>query len=215
MVSTVMLAAMRTILDESSAGFWTDAECYAALADGQNEVIKELSSVYRARYKIDNSTEMSYELASLINDESSTTTTGQVSVPTGFLWLIGAHYDHDGAIALVPCIVVSSDRGFPQNENNTFLQATTAEPHVYLATVSDTLKVNFIPAPSGTASYTFTFIKTPTDIASGQNAVLPVSTHSAIVNYGTSRMLEKDQRSQESQMIYNKYLQELKTLLGL
>ena len=49
MTSTVMLAAMRTLLEEASASFWTDAECYAALADAQNEIIKELISVYKMK----------------------------------------------------------------------------------------------------------------------------------------------------------------------
>ena len=39
MTSAFLLARLRTLLDESSAGFWTDDECYRALADGQNEIV--------------------------------------------------------------------------------------------------------------------------------------------------------------------------------
>src|SRR5574343_1475580 len=39
MTSALLLSRLRTLLDESSVGFWTDTECYAALADGQNEVV--------------------------------------------------------------------------------------------------------------------------------------------------------------------------------
>ena len=204
-----MLAAMRPILDESSASFWTDAEAYAALADGQNEVIKAFLGVYRAKRKVDPT--LPYELESLLNDNVGAV--DAVAVPSGFLELISATYDHDGTGGQVACYI-SNMQETQFNEENTFLTATANSPVAYVKSTTDAVKINFLPALSGTPAYTYWCLVSPTDIASGQNATLPVTTHSAIVNYATARMLEKDQR-QESQVLYNKYLQELKMILGI
>ena len=213
MTSTVMLAALRTILDESSASFWTDAESYAALADAQNEVIKELLNVYRVKKKFDPT--LSYELESVLNEDTGTLAVDPtvLAVPTGFMELISATYDHDAGADEKPCYISSvPDLAF--TEENTFLAAAATNPRVYLKTVSDALKLVFLPTASGSAPYTIHFIKSPTDIASGQNATLPVSTHSAIVNYAVTRLFQKDDRPQEAQIWYQKYLQELKSLLS-
>ena len=213
-----MLAAMRTILDESSASFWTDAEAYAALADGQNEVIKELLGVYKSRYKIDPNTELPVELTSIeeYGNAAITASVEMIAAPTGFLWLMAAKWDHDNAGALVPCRILTVDRGFFHHQGNTFLAATATDPIAYVApeVVAGGHSINFLPNSTGTANYEIYYIAAPTDIAAGTNAALPVTTHSAIVNYATARMLEKDQR-QEAQVFYNKYLQELKTILGI
>ena len=202
---------MRTILDESSASFWTDAEAYAALADGQNEVIKELLGVYRIKRRLDPDHPLPHELESVLNDDTGTTQT--VSVPSGFLELVAATFDHNGSGGEKPCVISNIGvLGF--EENNTFLAATAEDPSAYVKSVTDVMKIVFLPTLSGTPAFTIWYVKSPTDIASGQNALLPATTHSAIVNYATARMLEKDQR-QEAQVFYNKYLQELKTILGI
>ena len=216
MTSTVMLAAMRTILDESSASFWTDAEAYAALADGQNEVIKEVLAVYKARRRADPNTELVEELRTLLTFESAGIAASFKAIYTGFLYLVNANWDHDASGTEEPCRIVEMDRGQNHRESNTFLAATATDPIAYVAPepAAGGQSINFRPVYSTTATYSLNYLKSPTDIAAGTNATLPVTTHSAIVNYATARMLEKDQRP-EAQMIYGKYLQELKTILGL
>lgn len=205
MTSTVMLAALRTILDEASASFWTDAECYAALADGQNEVIRELLTRYRMQKKVDSNAVPSYELQSILNDDTGTAQT--LSVPAGFLELYSATFDHDGSGGEERCRILELNE-VKDREDNTYLSATGEDPSVYVKSVSDTVKIVFLPTLSGTPAYTVHFFKSPADIASGQNATLPVTTHSAIVHYAAYRMLAKDDDAMSGQE-YNLYLKEL------
>lgn len=203
MTSTVMLAAVRTILDESSASFWTDNEIYAALADGQNQVIEKLLNMYRQTGV------MKYELKSIEYDDTGTD--DNVAVPSGFLELIRATYDHDGSGGEEPCEILTHAQVL-EKEDNSFTTATSTEPIVYIKSTSDALKIYFLPSKSGTPAYTFWHITSPSDIAAGTNATLPVTTHSAIVNYAVSRMFEKDQRPQESQQYYTLFLKEIEGL---
>lgn len=200
MTSTVMLAAVRTILDEASASFWTDAEVYAALADAQNEVIKKLLETYRQTGMI------KFELRSVYFDDTGTN--DNISVPAGFLELIKATYDHNGTGGQEPCEILDH-RAVLEREDNSYTSATATEPVAYINSTGDALKIFFLPAKDGTPACTIYHISKPTDIASGQNATLPVTTHSAIVHYAVSRMLDKDQRPQESQAHYQIFLQEI------
>lgn len=208
---------MRTILDESTASYWTDAECYAALADGQNEVIKELLNVYRLKRRIDPALPLPYELESVLNDEDNST--GDVdptviSVPTGFMALISATYDHDGTGGEKPCYIVDLPN-IRFTENNALLTADGNNPRIFVRSIGDTVKLEFLPANTANAPYVINFIKTPADIASGQNPTLPVSTHSAIVNYAVARMFQKDDRPQEANRYYQLYLSEIKSLINI
>ena len=177
MVSTVMLAACRTILDETTASFWTDAQVYAALADGQNEVIKEVLAVYKARYKLDPDTELPSELTSVGAYASGAITSSveMIAVPAGFLWLVNAKWDHDNAGALVPCRIMTMDRGLFHYQGNTFLAATATDPIAYVGAeiAAGGHSINFLPDSTGTANYAMYFIQSPTDIAAGQNATYP------------------------------------------
>ena len=159
---------------------------------------------------------LSYEIESVLNEDTGTLAVDPtvLAVPSGFMELVSATYDQNAADGELPCFIGDLTT-LEFMENNTFLVATHDNPVVYLKTVSDALKLIFLPTASGSAPYTIHYIKSPTDIASGQNATLPVSTHSAIVNYAAARMLEKGDKMQEAQGIYGKYLQELKILLGL
>jgi len=203
MTSTVMLAALRTILDESSASFWTDAEAYAALADGQNEVIQRLLAKYRATGVAN------YELLSLRNDDTGTD--DDIAVPAGFLELLGATYSYNGTVAQAKCEKITYEQMLDR-EDSSYTSATYTEPTVHISSVSDTVQLHFLPTKSGTPACTFHYIKSPTDIASGTNPTLPVTTHSAIVHYAASRMLDKDQRPTEAQAQYGLFLKEIELL---
>jgi hypothetical protein len=210
MTSTVMLAALRTTLDESSADFWTDPEAYAALADGQNQVIERLLAVYRAKKKEDEYASLPYELESLLNDDTGTTQT--VAVPPGFLELVGAFFNYNDTIGLKPCKIMNNLDSYFFTEDNSYMSATGSNPLVGISSVSDVVSIFFVPTIEGTGSFSINYLKSPADIASGQNATLPVTTHNAIVNYAASRMLEKDQRIQEAQIQYNLFLKGIEGL---
>jgi hypothetical protein len=198
-----MLAAVRTILDESSASFWTDAEIYAALADGQNVIVEKLLNMYRQTGV------MKFELTSILFDDTGTD--DNVAVPAGFLELVRATYDHNGTGGQEQCEILTHDKVL-EREDSSYTSATATEPIAYIKSTSDALKIYFLPTKDGTPAFTFWHITKPADIASGQNPALPVTTHSAIVHYATSRMLDKDQRPQESQIQYGLFLKEIEGL---
>lgn len=214
MTAAQLKANVDTILDEvtGASTFTTTTEVYQALADGQNEVISLFLSVYRMKKKLDPEIALPFELESILNDDTGTD--DSVSIPTGFQELIAATYDHDGAGKEVGC-KIKDNRRIAFDEDNTFIIATATDPVAYIKSVSDTLKIVFLPAKSGTPAFTIHFLKTPADIASGVNPTLPATTHNAILLFAVSRLLEKDQRFSESQGYYNQFLQEMKLLLGV
>jgi hypothetical protein len=205
-----MLAALRTILDESLEDFWTDLEAYAALADGQNQVIERLLTIYRAKKKEDSYAKLPYELGSLLNDDTGTTQT--VAVPSGFLELVGAFFNYNDTIGLKPCTIMNNLDAHFFNEDNSYTSAGGSSPVAGITSSADVVSIFFVPTIEGSGSFSINYLKSPADIASGQDATLPVTTHSAIVHYAASRMLEKDQRVQEAQVQYNLFLKEIEGL---
>ncbi len=212
-----MLRPTRTILDESSASFWTDAEIYAALADSQNEVISLFLMVYKLRRKVDPDLELPEELRTLLEYDSAGIAASFIAIPTGFLYLVNANWDHDATGGEKPCRIVDQDRSHNHREENTFLTASAADPIAYLGPepIAGGQSINFRPVYSTGATYSLHYLASPDDIASGVNPTIPVHTHNAIVHFAASRLLEKDQRTQESQVYYNMFSQEVKTLLGV
>ena len=216
MTSAQMKANVDTLLDEvtGASAFVTSTETYQALADGQGEVIALFLSTYKLRKKLDPNIMLPYELESLLNDNTGNTQT--TTIPSGFLDLISAQFDHDGAGGQKPC-VISDLRITPFEEDNTFLAASATRPKVYIKSVSDVITIVFLPTISGgdVLRWTIHYIKSPTDIASGQEPILPATTHNAIVWFAVARLLEKDQRFPEAQGYYNQFLQQMKILLGV
>ena len=214
MTSTEMLARCRTILDESSASFWTDAEIYSALADGQNQVIDKLLTSYRIRRKTNPSAELPYELQALGVRLISSGAASFVTIPTGYLELVYANWDHDNSGTKEPCEIVTPVTK-NQRQDNSYTSATSTEPVVFMevAASGGAVVINFLPVYSTTGVYDLQYLDKPTDIAAGVNAELPVNTHSAIVHYAVSRMFDKDQRPQDSQMHYGLFVKEIEGLL--
>jgi hypothetical protein len=214
MTSTEMLARVRTALDEAATGFNTDAEIYSALADGQNAVINVILSIYKAKIKVDNLTELPYELITLLENATASITASFIALPTGFLYLVNAKWDHDATGGQKPCLLVSNDKMLYAGEDNSYLAATSTSPKAYVATLAGgSPAIHFLPTYSTSGVYTISYIKTPTAIASGQNPLLPVSTHSAIVFYATAQMFIKDEKIQEAQSMLNDYSKELSNLI--
>jgi len=214
MTSTVMLAAVRTILDEASASFWTDAEIYAALADAQNNIIDKVLAVYRAKRMINPDMPMPYTLESLTALVTGTgLAASYISVPSDYLEMVYAKWDSDSTGTQYRCEVMSATyNNF--REDNTFLSATHTKPICQASpiTTGSTVLINFLPVYKVAATYEVQYIATPTDIAAGQNAKLPANTHNAMIHFAVARMLDKDQRLQEAQMHQQIYLQELQTV---
>lgn len=217
MTSAIMLAKVRTYLDESSASYWTDTEAYASLAHGQVACLDAVFTAYQQRLKADPELELPDELRTLITHDSAGIAASKINAPSGFMWLVNAKWDHDTSGEEEPCRVISMDRVFHHREDNTFTSATATDPIAYVApeVSAGTQSINFLPIYSTTGTYSIYYLKYPTAIASGQEPTLPESTHNAIVEYATFSLLMKDQRPQEAGVHLNNYMNEIKMLIGV
>jgi hypothetical protein len=223
MTAAQMEAAVHVLLDEvtvplaTGTSFWTDEEVFASLADGQNAAIGALWADYNAKRKANPKTLLSDELNAVqFRTTADSLAANIVNAPAGYLHLINAAWDHDDTGGMKACLVVTQDERIFE-EDNEFLAATPDMPTVAIGNPSGTTLFSFRPVYSTSAEYQLDYIKTPTDIASGQNATLPVSTHNAIVFYAVSRLLQKDspngERAQEIGYYMNLFNQEIgKTL---
>ena len=214
MTSAIMLAKVRTFLDEASASYWTDTEVYAALAHAQVACIDVVLAVYKQRFQIDPDYELPDELRVLTAFAGAGMSASALALPSGFFWLVSAKWDHDASGLEEPCRIASQNRTFNARENNTYLAATSTDPVAYVGVSAGGVQsINFLPAYDTSATYSIVYLKYPTAIASGQEPTLPEGTHNAIVEYATYAMLMKDQRPQEAQVHFNIYLQEIKNLI--
>lgn len=217
MTTAIMLARVRTLLDESSAGFWTDTEIYAALAHSQISVINEILKIYKLRSQANPSTELPEELRVLSVRASGTISASYVAIPTGLIWLLNASWDHDATGGEKPCYIISQDRQFNFREDNPYLAAASTQPIAYSSQYQSggQQAINFRPIYSTNGTYSIEYLKYPTAIASGQEPTLPESTHNAIIFYATATMLLKEEKISEAQSYFQNYFNEIKSMVGL
>ena len=188
MTSANMLARVRTLLDEASAGFWTDAEIYSALSDGQREVVDILFAKSR-KHNL---------LKSLLKTASDTdTTSSAITLPTDFKEFINASYTTLTTEDKLPCKIVDYDEIFLRDKDNTYLTPIRATPVVYLSATTGLRLIYFEPT-SIHCDYSILYLKQPTEIASGTEPILPPETHEAIIMYAFSFVLRKDMRQAEA-----------------
>lgn len=191
MTSVEMLARLRTLLDEASAGFWTDTEAYSALSDGQREVVDILFSKNR-KHSL---------LKSLLKTAtgSNTTSTG-ITLPTDFKDFVNAEYASVTGASKMPCKLVDYDEVFLRDKENSYLTPIRATPVIYLNATTGLRLICFEPTSSA-SDYNIVYLKQPTEIASGTDPILPVETHEAIIMYAYSFLLRKDLRQAEADSI--------------
>lgn len=210
MTRTEMLARARTLLDEATAGYWTDTEIYSALADGQQSVANYFISIFKTQRLQDLTVNIPQPLESLYAVDTNTTATGLVSKPADYWHLLAASYANTGGLlgTFYPCRIYQLSHAMFSDINNAFFAAISTDPIVY-EVYSSGQKFYFLPAVSGTGAYALNYLKVPTAISSSVDPTLPVQTHSAIVYYAVAQMLFKDQRPQEAQIKMQDFANEL------
>lgn len=214
MTTANMLSRVRTSLDEASASFWTDAEIYSALTDGQQETANYFLSLYKAKSVNNIGAVLPQPLESLLKNKIDTTVSSGVTKPTDYWHLVSAKWAYTGGLVgtYYPCRIegLSSIRDF--NLANTYLAATETFPTVYEAYSGSAILFWFLPAPSGTGAYNISYISVPTTISSSVDPILPASTHTAIVHWAVAQMLSKDQRPQEAQLFMQNFINEIQVI---
>ena len=194
MTSVLMLARLRTLLDESAAGFWTDTEAYAALSDGQREV-------FNVVFKRD---PHSQTLKNLLRDTADGTAASNqaITLPTDFREFVVAKLAVTTTETKKPCRVIDYNESHFQNQQNTYLAPNKANPVVYVkGTTALGKKIYFEPS-SASSDYSITYITQPTEISAAVEPVLPVDAQEPIIIYAFSFLLRKDLRAQEADGAY-------------
>lgn len=183
MTTAEMLARVRTLLDEASAGFWTDAEVYYALTDGQIETINILIKMF----------EQTNELPkALIPLGKTQTGSGTASLAADFLYPVSMV----ATLNSVPIFI----RGFGKHRDhlieNTYLASSSTQPYAYFQGSQVVLET--------TLAWALDYIKKPADIESGVDPTIGAGAHDAIVQYAFAYILRKikDPRADNE---FNKY----------
>lgn len=210
MLSTDLITATRSLLDEASASFWTDNDLYLYLSDGQREIVNYLLAIYKAKSQVNPQEELPEILASLEKTISGTSIVYVLAAPSDYLHLIDMQWGvHSGT--LYPAFIRQSQRNTIFEMNNTFLAGTTTNPIVIVKGDSSGSKAfNFIPQVTG--DYLGTYLRIPPILTASVNPLLPDNTKSAIVNYALASALAKDKNYSESSMFYQKFLQQIQSL---
>lgn len=201
-----MLTKVRTLLDEDSAGFWTDDQIYNALTDGQKEVINILLKVYRAKKAIGGS--LSEPLRSLISTKAvDPIAAGEgISIPSDYLDVIEIWYDSTGGTESIVYVVDGQSKKTNFLENNHYMQGDKVVAFLGYNKDKDQKEFSFSTISTGNAKGTLVYLAMPTDIASEQNATLPGQTHKTIVQYAYADILRRDEDPRASNE-YQQFLQ--------
>ena len=193
MTSALMLSRVRTLLDEASASFWTDTECYAALSDGQREVVNTVK----------NPQILKVLLKTLSGSDG---TSSAITLPTDFRQFVNATYTTVTTEDQKPCRIVNYDADFLLEKDNSYLAPNRATPVVYInATIG--LRLIYFEPTSIHADYTIKYLKQPTEISGAVEPILPEETHEAIILFAFSFLLRKDLRAQEADGVYKLFLE--------
>lgn len=202
-----MLTLVRSLLDESSAGFYTDTEIYSALRDGQKEVINMALSIYQTKRSIDPKVDLPQVLVPLItivvNLAFGTTGTTTVALPADFLYDLHVEYD-DNSNAPIPAFRRGESPTKYFDRNNTYLVSTQAQYFYHI----DGTNLNFETAVSGVGAYRLTYLKKPPDIYTTVEPLIPDFAHAAVVKYAFAFLLMKDEKIAEGQSLFNEFMQQ-------
>lgn len=199
MTSALMLSRLRTLLDEASASFWTDDECYRALSDGQREVVNIV---------FNNNPNSQLLKALLKTATGSDTTTSNITLPSDFKEFVTVTYSSTTTADQYPCRIIAYDKEFLDNEYNSYLSATIQTPVVYLRPFSTATgrKIFFSPS-SAHCDYTIIYLTQPTEIDGSTNPIVPADMQEAIILYAFSFLLRKDMRPAEADGAYKLFLE--------
>jgi hypothetical protein len=188
MTNVEMLASLRSKLDEATASFWTDIECYRAFSDAQIEVISLLPIELVAK-----------NVFELTVTDTVSATKWAITRPT-MVRLQSAILNN------YPAKVINNDSKRPNIELNTFMTPTTNDPIVY------ELNNTLIFEPSEIAMTNeaiISYIPIPSDITSSASCSLIETSHPAIVQYAYAVLLKKANRLQESANEFGLFIQML------
>jgi hypothetical protein len=218
MTSTELLSRLRALVDESSAGMWTDAELYQFLDSGQNKVINILLQKERK-----NGQEYHPSLQPLVKTAQigmTNTPTLSYSTITDLRHFLSAELYLSSSATAHPMTEIKSMKEMRDRQNNVYMLDQTFETTYYTGEYSYvrygttlfwgfTVNATFITKWDKVNVY---YISSPTAMASGQNPILLTETHESILYFATALAQIKNNELDQAQLneaLANKLLAEL------
>ena len=193
-ITTTLVTRVRTLLDESSAGFFTTDEIYKALTDGQREVINFVLSIYKAKLEINPDEKLPEVLRVL---QATTTGTGTQSLPSGYLFPLDV-YTSAARVFIRP----ERHKGM---KYNTYLASSTSQPYCSISATQIVFETS--------VTWTLDYLAMPTtDIGATVDPTLGSLSYNALVEFATYFLLMKDENARASQHL-QRFLQSVQSLV--
>jgi hypothetical protein len=201
------LARARNILNETSAGFWSDAQLYTYFDSAQMLYIDLCLAKENAINKIDPLWRHP-DLFPLVTIIQATITSGT------------AEYDIDGANTDygLKSIGASAKYNAPSTDSkctrkdyntiqwkatNTYEVATVTNPFYYIRNNAGSLKIGFVPTPDATVSttgWTHIYYKKPTAVDGSGDFLLQQECHEALLEFALYFAYQQDDNAEVAQL---------------
>lgn len=230
MTSTAMLAKLRALLDEASAGFWTDAQLYIYLDSAQSAIITELLAKQR-QMKVAKGESFEVEtlkplikkggaitLISASNSIALTSLTDIIEVYAVELYNSVANVK----LPLTKIGLYDLRTRVANTYTGHIFDTATNLGQVYYAVYQGAILTSFVDGALPYASTVFTnaalnrcdvfYYGQPTAVAAGQNYILPSETHEAGILIAGALAKYQDGKKQEGDIFYQQGIQSIANL---
>lgn len=215
MIQSEALSRLRSLLNESTAGFYTDAELYQYLDSGMNIAIQlYLSKMEQARLEDRYKGSIALQpLHTLDASNTTSTSTQEYNLPSDYLITDYCEYDVDGtSISRYPAVLVDYNR-WKFLSQNTYQGFSVTNPGYYIR--ADKIGLTEQITSANANAYNHYYYKKPTAITSSSaSSEIPIKleTHEGIILLAFHLALLKDNRPQEAQAEYAKAMDILNKL---
>lgn len=205
-----LLAKLRAILDEATAGFWTDAELLYFLNMGQNEAIQILLGKQREMRRLD----PAYSHPSLVNSilktyAISTSTASSYTLPTDFLQMELVRLGDTVTTTRFLTATEVPYQTLIKGSINTYIQhsynSSTYTGQIYYSIIGATLQTSFTTFPNGDFNkIDIWYFYQPAVMTTDVDPVLKNETHEAILNIACGYAHSKNNDLNRSQLHFGK-----------
>lgn len=216
MIQSEALSRLRSLLNESTAGYYTDAELYQYLDSGMNIAIQlYLAKMEQARADDKYKGSIALQpLQTLASTNTTTTNVQEYALPTDFLITDYCEYAIDGgrAYEIYPAVLVDYNR-WKFLSQNTYQGFSATNPGYYIR--GSNLGFTQAIVAGGALCYAHYYYKKPTAITSSSaSSEIPIKleTHEGIILLAFHLALVKDNRPNEAQAEYAKAMDILNKL---
>lgn len=194
-----MVTRVRSILDEANAGYWSDAEIYSALSDGQAEVTNYALSVYQGKFKQDRGTNIPITLNNLIKTVSTTlSVSNTVTLPTDYKLLVSVSLAYNGSLTKAPVFITQNDSINNFENANTYLKPSISNLQCYVDSNSGLHLLKLVTAIANDP-IEYVYVAMPSAISSTVEPTITEIAHNAIISFACARLLLKDEQVARSQ----------------